>query len=203
LLSIGDEPPRCIGALRPPDFCSTSGIPLSPFTLHKSVRPCEYFSPTAITEVQILANPEHLKILKQGLIAWKKWRGKNSGITPDLSSANLGGRDLSQANLCGAGLVGANLFGARLRGANISVANFTEAYLRGADLRGAYIEGADLRWADLSNSDFANALVGLTVFGDNDLSTVKELETVGHYGPSTIGIDTIYKSKGNIPEAFL
>ena len=24
-----------------------------------------------------------------------------------------------------------------------------------------------------------------------------------HYGPSTIGIDTIYKSKGNIPEVFL
>jgi len=32
---------------------------------------------------------------------------------------------------------------------------------------------------------------------------VKGLETVQHDGPSTIGIDTIYKSKGNIPEAFL
>src|SRR5207249_1267543 len=29
------------------------------------------------------------------------------------------------------------------------------------------------------------------------------LETVHHIGPSTIGIDTIYRSKGNIPEAFL
>jgi hypothetical protein len=42
-----------------------------------------------------------------------------------------------------------------------------------------------------------------TVFGDNDLSAVMGLEAVSHDGPSTIGIDTIYRSKGNIPEAFL
>ena len=42
-----------------------------------------------------------------------------------------------------------------------------------------------------------------TVFGAVDLSTVKGLETVKHYGPSTIGIDTFYLSNGNIPEAFL
>jgi hypothetical protein len=31
----------------------------------------------------------------------------------------------------------------------------------------------------------------------------KGLETVDHHGPSTIGIDTIYRSRGNIPEVFL
>ena len=36
-----------------------------------------------------------------------------------------------------------------------------------------------------------------------DLSTVQGLDTVNHEGPSTIGIDTIYKSRGNIPEVFL
>jgi hypothetical protein len=41
------------------------------------------------------------------------------------------------------------------------------------------------------------------MFGDVDLSVVKGLETVEHMGPSTIGIDTIYRSGGNIPEAFL
>ena len=45
--------------------------------------------------------------------------------------------------------------------------------------------------------------VGLTTFGRFDLGSVKGLETVRHLGPSTIGIDTIYKSKGNIPEVFL
>jgi hypothetical protein len=36
-----------------------------------------------------------------------------------------------------------------------------------------------------------------------DLSTVQGLETVQHEGPSTIGIDTIYQSKGQISEIFL
>ena len=36
-----------------------------------------------------------------------------------------------------------------------------------------------------------------------DLSTVRGLETVQHFGPSTIGIDTLYRSHGNIPEVFL
>jgi hypothetical protein len=48
-----------------------------------------------------------------------------------------------------------------------------------------------------------DAVVGWTVFGDVDLSGVKSLETVQHLGPSTIGIDTIYRSKGRIPEEFL
>ncbi len=38
---------------------------------------------------------------------------------------------------------------------------------------------------------------------DFDLSAAKGLETVVHHGPSTIGIDTIYKSRSKIPEVFL
>ena len=41
------------------------------------------------------------------------------------------------------------------------------------------------------------------MLSDVDLSEVKGLESVRHYGPSTIGIDTVYASKGRIPEAFL
>ena len=36
-----------------------------------------------------------------------------------------------------------------------------------------------------------------------DLSGVLGLESVDHSGPSSIGIDTIYKSKGKIPDSFL
>ena len=43
-----------------------------------------------------IANEEHLKILKQGVEAWNKWREKNPQITPDLSKA-----DLYKANLSG------------------------------------------------------------------------------------------------------
>jgi hypothetical protein len=42
-----------------------------------------------------------------------------------------------------------------------------------------------------------------TVFASVDLSTVKGLKDVYHRGPSTIGIDTLYKSRGQIPKIFL
>src|SRR5205085_966121 len=70
--------------------------------------------------------------------------------------------------------------------------------LREADLRGADLHGANLREADLRR-----AAIYMTIFGDVDLSTAEGLDIVDHRGPSTIGIDTIYRSKGNIPEAFL
>jgi hypothetical protein len=47
------------------------------------------------------------------------------------------------------------------------------------------------------------ATVGGTIFSDNDLSVVQGLDTVKHHGPSTIGIDAIYRSGGKIPEVFL
>jgi hypothetical protein len=70
---------------------------------------------------------------------------------------------------------------------------FIPADLRGADLTAANLRGADLR----------EAIVARTVFADADLSVAKGLNAIIHRGPSTIGIDTIYKSRGNIPETFL
>jgi len=170
-----------------------------------------------------MANSEHLKILKQGVNAWNQWRLENPEMIPDLEGAGLRGAHLSGADLRWADLFGAeltevnlrraNLGGAHLRMANLRKADLFGANLRGADLREANLDGADLgevefiradlSGASLVDSDFTNAFVGLTVFGDNDLSTVKWLERVRHRGPSIIGIDTIYKSKGNIPEVFL
>ena len=39
--------------------------------------------------------------------------------------------------------------------------------------------------------------------GNVDLSEAEGLETVVHTGPSTVGIDSIFRSKGKIPEIFL
>ena len=150
-----------------------------------------------------MANPEHLKILKQGVNAWTKWRVENPGVIPDLSNASIVRADLSGAGLTDANLSGAGLMEANLSGAGLIEANLRGAILIGANLKGAGLMEANLIGAFLDNSDFTQTFVGGTVFGDNDLSTVKGLETVRHLGPSTIGIDTIYKSKGNIPEAFL
>src|SRR5437763_372446 len=81
--------------------------------------------------------------------------------------------------------------------------NLSGANLVNADLSGTHLRGANLSGADLSDANLTEARVGWTVFGDVDLSIVKGLETLRHQGPSTIGIDTIYRSHGNFPEAFL
>ena len=131
----------------------------------------------------------------------------------DLTGANLSGASLLGANLSGADLTGANLSNATLMNANLSAANLTQANLTQADLsqahllrahlRDAHLFWTDLTRADLTEADLALASVGWTVFGDVDLSVAKGLDTVRHRGPSTIGIDTIYNSGGNISEVFL
>ena len=140
-----------------------------------------------------MANPKHVKVLKRGVEAWNRWRRKNPDVRADLSGADLSGADLSIADLAGANLSEANLMGADLSIANLSIADLSRARLQSATLVGAYLSGANL----------TEAITGDTRFADSDLSDMKGLETVRHWGPSTIGIDTIFRSKGNIPEDFL
>ncbi len=131
----------------------------------------------------------------------------------DLIRADLFGSNLSRAFLHDAALFGANLSEADLREADLREADLSYANFRGADLSkadlsgailyGATLVGVNLSKADLSGADLYGATLSAAVFGSVDLSTVKGLEAVMHIGPSTIGIDTVYRSKGNIPEAFL
>jgi hypothetical protein len=81
--------------------------------------------------------------------------------------------------------------------------DFFGAHLTGADLCMAGLANASLTGANLTRADLTGASIGWAVFGDVDLSTVRGLETIQHQGPSTIGIDTLYHSHGNIPEVFL
>ncbi len=66
---------------------------------------------------QIVANKEHLVILKKGSVAWNEWCDENR--------------------------TRANLHGANLRGANLRSANLIAAYLRGADLSRADLRDAN------------------------------------------------------------
>ena len=165
-----------------------------------------------------MANREHLAKLKEGVEAWNDWRKANTEIIPDLREANLIKADLNGADLHGADLTEADLSGADLRWANLAGANLRRGSLREANLVGAAFSGPIARWTalrgrkrvevslgevDLSGADLAHARVGWTSFGDCDLSKAKGLESVQHYGPSTIGIDAIYRSHGNIPLVFL
>ena len=140
-----------------------------------------------------MANPEHEKILSKGVKAWNAWREKHRDVAIDLSSTFLSGVNLSGANLSGANLSGADLVGVDLSGVK----------LVGANLSGAAFYGAKLLNTDLNGADFTDARLGNTTFTRNDLSQVNGLNTVRHVSPSTISIDTIYQSHGNIPEVFL
>ena len=140
-----------------------------------------------------MANPEHLKILEQGVKVWNKWREENPGINPNLAEAYLHRVDLSGADLSGTKLGRANLIDADLSGAN----------LRGADLSGARLGWTNLSAAHLKDCEFNDAHLLQTIFADVDLSEAQSLDSVVHGGPSSVGIDTIYVSKGKISESFL
>ena len=136
----------------------------------------------------------------------------------NLRRANLAGADLRSASLVEADLTWTNLARADLRGAdlrsaglieadltraNLGRVNLSGATLSRADLRGANLGGANLSGADLSGADLGGATVGWTRFGETDLSVVKGLDSLTHLGPSTVGLDVIYRSKGNMPDPFL
>jgi hypothetical protein len=170
-----------------------------------------------------MPNDIHYKILAKGVSVWNQWRDDNPTIRPTLNLSDLQGKNLSNANLSEADLVSANL-----NNANLSKANLYHADLVGADLRRVNFSDTDLSWAHLTRADLSDAnlkgarlwfvefvdsiLKGAdlseaslywTKLGNLDLSTVKGLESIKHRGPSLIGIETIYRSKGNMPEVFL
>ncbi|MFN8399624.1 MAG: pentapeptide repeat-containing protein [Anaerolineales bacterium] len=120
------------------------------------------------------ANPEHLKLIKQGADKWNIWRQENPRVTPILSNAdlheltdltgiklsgaimhgvNLSGCNLESAEFNNANLSEANLAGASLRNASLTAANLSKANLHGANLRGVSLIQADLSEADLSDTN--------------------------------------------------
>jgi hypothetical protein len=83
-----------------------------------------------------MADPEHLKILKQGVTEWNQWRAKNRDVKPDLRGANLMSANLMGANLMGVDLSGAVLNDAALNRARLISTSLNEAIITGAKLYG-------------------------------------------------------------------
>jgi hypothetical protein len=164
-----------------------------------------------------MANEEHVKILKQGVEVWNRWR-KNDLRKKDLNQVNLSNQDLSEMNLSGVNLVGSDLSNTILYEVNLSYATLTEvdftnadlnrvdlsrAFLYGAIFTGASLSRVNFRGSFLDSANFERARMRSTIFVDVDLSSTKGLDSIVHRGPSSIGIDTIYRSEGKIPEEFL
>jgi hypothetical protein len=176
-----------------------------------------------------MANQEHYEILQRGIREWNRWRGEqipfksNSRFSMNLPDVDLKRAELEGVDLQGADFRGVDFSNANLRKANLCGVNFANANLRGADLSYAYIKRSDFNYANLGeailfetqlfvsnlsgavliDANFSNAEIGQIDITNIDLSGVKGLEDVKHNGPSSIGVDTIYKSGGMIPEVFL
>ena len=146
----------------------------------------------------------------------------------DLSYANLRGANLRKGDFTRASFIGANLSDAnfelaRLDWANLSQTdlsrtNFTSAYLRGIDLSWAYLVETKLNGATLvkaylrktilneeqmNGADLSEAKMAKCNIGNINLSQARGLSSIRHFGPSTLGIDTLFISRGHIPESFL
>jgi TIR domain/Pentapeptide repeats (8 copies) len=157
-----------------------------------------------------MANQKQLDVFRQGVEVWNQWRARNPHIHPNLSGTRFGDRsaDRSNINLSETNLSFCNMTYDNLSGANLNGANLMGTYLMGVNLCRATLHGTrlnvtNLSEANLTEADFSDAILSLTIFGNVDLQSVKGLERVKHASPSTIDIQTVYRSRGNIPETFL
>jgi uncharacterized protein YjbI with pentapeptide repeats len=126
----------------------------------------------------------------------------------NLREADLSEADLNMANLLQSDLRKANLSRARLSRADLSEANLSEADLffadlSMADLTEAKLIGTNFHGSNLSEAVFDRSVAAFVLFAHVDLSTSKGLDSMIHLWPSSIGIDTIYRSEGNISDIFL
>ncbi len=179
-----------------------------------------------------MADRHQLALLRQSVDKWNRWRQAHPELRPDLRGADLHGVELgtvpkrargrrgawlipfrpaaqlSRADLRGAQLAGArfddgSLGGADLRGACLVGASFEYADLRSADLAEARLQGCRFVSSDLAEANFKRAIVGRTQFVDVDMRDVRGLERLDHMSRSSIGVESILKSQGKIPDGFL
>lgn len=130
-----------------------------------------------------------------------------------LRNACLDDADLSKMTLNDGRTYNVDLTDSDLADASLKRVNFFDAFLdrvsfRRADLSGASFDNVSLAdsifdGAILKDCSFYGAWLSGVSFGDVDLSEAADLEFASHYAPSSLGIDTVIRSKGRIPETFL
>jgi len=178
-------------------------------------------------DIQILLNPQ-----KYRAFLWAEKRAIDARGAPlrgskfaerQLKNVDFEGADLQNAsfhfaqlrnvifrgaNLQGAIFNDADLRSCDFRSSDLSLAAFRDAALSGGDASGAKfrdagLERAAFREINLAGADFANAYCDRTIWAGVDLRAVLNLDKVRHRGPSSVGLDTVSASAGEIPEPFL
>lgn len=100
-----------------------------------------------------MANPEHLRILGEGVEVWNQWRATRART----ASVDLIEAELLQAMLDNANLRLAKLDRANLDGASLNKADLHNAWLGDATLHGAHLSGANLILANLNGANLYDA----------------------------------------------
>ena len=169
--------------------CSLSGAHLAAASLRETNLECAKLREAAMSDSCLIgARLENADLHSADL----------NGAT--LDNASLTHADFESANLSMASLVGADLSDSRLIGAKLNEAKLNDTNFRHA-LFGARHKTGGLP-VEISKpigklladgADIAGLLEysGKTSLGSVDLSTARNLETIQHDGPSSIGIDTL------------
>lgn len=113
-----------------------------------------------------MANPEHLKILKQGVEAWNEMWIKNPNVQPSLIGADLRGVNLEGIILNDAKLEMADLTGANFQNAKMNRANLNHAILEDTNFTQAELYETNFSYAksDTHGAVFTNSMLSLTDF---------------------------------------
>ena len=136
-----------------------------------------------IEKKTLTPNKKHLKILKQGVIAWNQWREENPDVIPELAGVKLSDLQLDGIHLNGADLRGSNLshvdfrysnfMGVNLSKANLRDVNFYSSSLRNVNLSKASLTEVMLHTADLYSADFREANLYNVKFDSANLTKAK------------------------------
>jgi len=124
-----------------------------------------------------MANPEHLKILEQGVDVWNKWREDHPDITPQLKGLvyrktdvrgtmapevlpiALGGKDLHTVTGDDMDRFMDNFINFNFENADLRFADFRKSKLKGMIFKNANLSNTKFQGCNISYSDFSGAVV--------------------------------------------
>jgi uncharacterized protein YjbI with pentapeptide repeats len=121
----------------------------------------------------------------------------------DFVSAELGAAGLRRADCSHSCFFGAQMVNADLRDTKLLNCDFSYANAKGCNFSGSVLERVIFRDTNLNGARFTGATFVDTIFAGIDFRAVKGLEKAEHFGPSTIGLDSLVRSGGQIPDTFL
>ncbi len=118
-------------------------------------------------------------------------------------TVDASGADFENSRISYSEFIESKFIGSTFNKSNIEFSLFNLAVFEEAKLINSNIGICHFYRCNLLNTDISKAKIGYLTLCDLDMSCMIGLESVKHRAPSTIGIDTLYESKGRIPESFL